>query len=450
LDSFSYHVVDGRLVVRAIVDVEPGEELLVSYLPFLSIARPTPERREHLLETKFFECHCSRCDAEHDLWRGFRCPRCHQGAVHPSNGNNHCPRPPGGKQQQQRQQQRQQQQQQQQLQQQRFSLSPSCSRSGSPSSGVGGIGGPPTPQAPLARPGVSACAACGLEPTAGWLESVEVVEKELDSWLLGAYQTMQLQPAALLKPLQQALCVGVYLFADHHLMCSLHREMAGVLLELSDSGVSRWTEAAYHLHQLLVGYDTMFGRPTADAADECMHLANSLWETATHPEDEAAAAAVRRGRRAPKTMPSAVERCRTYAGLVLTPPPRRDTIAGGGSETTKQAAAVAPFAGCYRREYTDSSGSGPKAPGLGGGCTVCGRRHGDPSRPTAVNIPVGAGRRGGRVQEEGCDWLTSSRRVYLQDCQKTMVRHIEMLSVLQGADTGDAVVARGHLQVMRS
>ncbi|CAN0566891.1 unnamed protein product, partial [Ectocarpus sp. 12 AP-2014] len=69
------------MVVRAIADVEPGEELLVSYLAFDHVARPTPERRLRLLETKFFECHCSRCDAEHDIWRGFRCPRCHQGAV---------------------------------------------------------------------------------------------------------------------------------------------------------------------------------------------------------------------------------------------------------------------------------------------------------------------------------------------------------------------------------
>ncbi|CAM9941958.1 unnamed protein product [Ectocarpus sp. 12 AP-2014] len=349
LPNCSYHVLDGRMVVRAIADVEAGEELLVSYLAFDHVARPTPERRLRLLETKFFECHCSRCDAEHDIWRGFRCPRCHQGAVHPSNGNNDCPRPPQEQQQQsqqpqprQLQPQQQQQQQKQQLQQQ---PSPSCSRPGSsPPCGVGGICGPPTPPAPLARPGVSACAACGLAPTAAWLESVEVVEKELYRWLHGGCEPMT--AAALLKPLQQALCVAVYLFADHHLMCSLHREMATVLLELSHTGVFRGAEAAYHLHQLFVGYDSMFGRPCADAAIECEQLAHTLWQTAIHLQQEATAAA-RHGRRTPKT-PSAGERCRTYAGLVLTPPSRRGIIAGGESEPTKQAAAVAPFAGCDR------------------------------------------------------------------------------------------------------
>ncbi|CAM9880267.1 unnamed protein product [Ectocarpus sp. 4 AP-2014] len=436
------------MVVRAIADVEPGEELLVSYLAFNHVARPTPERRLRLLETKFFECHCSRCDAEHDIWRGFRCPRCHEGAVHPSNGNNDCPRPPQEQQQQSQQlqprqlQPQQQQQQQQQLQQQRFSSSPSCSRPGSsPSSGVGGICGPPTPPGPLARPGVSACAACGLAPTAAWLESVEVVEKKLDRWLRGACESMT--AAALLKPLQQALCVGVYLFADHHLMCSLHREMAAVLLNLSDTGVFRGAEAAYHLHQLFVGYDSMFGRPCVDAALECKQLAHTLWQTAIHLQQEAIAAA-RHGRRTPKT-PSAGERCRTYAGLVLTPPSRRGIIVGGGSEPTKQAAAVAPFAGC------DSGGTGPKSLGLGGGgCTVCGRRHGDPSRPTAVNITVGAG--GGRreVQGEGWGWLASSRRVYFEDCVKAMGRFIETLSVLNGADTEEVVAARNALEAMRA
>ncbi|CAM9428275.1 unnamed protein product [Ectocarpus sp. 6 AP-2014] len=465
------------MVVRAIADVEPGEELLVSYLAFDHVAKPTPDRRLRLLETKFFECHCSRCDAEHDIWRGFRCPRCHQGAVHPSNGNNNCPRPSREQQQpqqlqpqqlqqqlQQQQQQLQQQQQPQQLQQQlqqqrpqqlqpqqlqqqqqqRFSSSPSFSRPGSsPSSGVGGIGGAPAPPAPLARQCVSACAACGLAPTAAWLESVEVVEKELACWLNGACETMQ--PAALLKPLQQAFCVGVYLFADHHLMCSIHREMAAVLLKLSRSGVFRGAQAAYHLHQLFVGYDSMFRRPCMDAAIECKQLAHTLWQTAIHLQQEATAAA-RHGRRTPKT-PSASERCRTYAGLVLTPPPRRGIIAGRGSEPKKQAAAVAPFAGC------DSSGMGPKSLGLGGGggCTVCGRRHGDPSRPTTVYNPVGAGAGGGgEVQDGGCDWLASSRRVYLQDCQKAMARYIETLSVLNGADTEEVVTARKNLEGMRA
>ncbi|CBJ32293.1 conserved unknown protein [Ectocarpus siliculosus] len=52
LPNCSYHVLDGRMVVRAIADVEQGEELLVSYLAFDHVARPTPDRRLRLLETK--------------------------------------------------------------------------------------------------------------------------------------------------------------------------------------------------------------------------------------------------------------------------------------------------------------------------------------------------------------------------------------------------------------
>ncbi|CAN0489793.1 unnamed protein product, partial [Hapterophycus canaliculatus] len=52
-----------------------------------------PEKRQRRVylrtadRSRFFECHCSRCDAPHDVWRGFRCPRCHEGVVHASSGN---------------------------------------------------------------------------------------------------------------------------------------------------------------------------------------------------------------------------------------------------------------------------------------------------------------------------------------------------------------------------
>lgn len=46
----SYNVRNGRIVVRASVDLAPGSELLVSYLAFEDVALPTSERR-YLLRT---------------------------------------------------------------------------------------------------------------------------------------------------------------------------------------------------------------------------------------------------------------------------------------------------------------------------------------------------------------------------------------------------------------
>lgn len=76
---------------------------------------------------RFFECHCSRCDAAHDVWRGFRCPRCHEGVVYPPNAGRISPRPPAD------------------------------------------VGYGPAP-------GVSACTACGRVPTASWLRSANKLE----------------------------------------------------------------------------------------------------------------------------------------------------------------------------------------------------------------------------------------------------------------------------------
>ncbi|CAN0526350.1 unnamed protein product [Ectocarpus sp. 12 AP-2014] len=96
-------------------------------------------------------------------------------------------------------------------------------------------------------------------------------------------------------------------------MCSLHREMATVLLELSHTGVFRGAEAAYHLHQLFVGYDSMFGRPCADAAIECEQLAHTLWQTAIHLQARPAVSPERgkrdKKKRLCRTMECAPTRC---------------------------------------------------------------------------------------------------------------------------------------------
>lgn len=48
----SYHVQDGAVTVRAIVALEPGAELLVSYLSIYDIISPTPRRQDVLSENK--------------------------------------------------------------------------------------------------------------------------------------------------------------------------------------------------------------------------------------------------------------------------------------------------------------------------------------------------------------------------------------------------------------
>ena len=48
----SYHVQDGAVTVRAMLALEPGTELLVSYLPIDDIIGPTRNRRDKLSEHK--------------------------------------------------------------------------------------------------------------------------------------------------------------------------------------------------------------------------------------------------------------------------------------------------------------------------------------------------------------------------------------------------------------
>lgn len=44
----SYHVQDGAVTVRAMVALDPGTELLVSYLPIYDAIGPTRNRRDTL------------------------------------------------------------------------------------------------------------------------------------------------------------------------------------------------------------------------------------------------------------------------------------------------------------------------------------------------------------------------------------------------------------------
>jgi len=57
--------------VRAIATIEEGEELTLDYCG--NILDPTPQRRDELLATKGFVCHCDRCAAAHDDTRRFKC-----------------------------------------------------------------------------------------------------------------------------------------------------------------------------------------------------------------------------------------------------------------------------------------------------------------------------------------------------------------------------------------
>ncbi|KAG7831427.1 hypothetical protein KL920_000947 [Ogataea angusta] len=54
-----------RAVLKALKRLHPGEELLVSYCPVFT---PKIERKQQLQNSFFFECGCSTCTLEYDLW----------------------------------------------------------------------------------------------------------------------------------------------------------------------------------------------------------------------------------------------------------------------------------------------------------------------------------------------------------------------------------------------
>ncbi|CAH0563607.1 unnamed protein product [Brassicogethes aeneus] len=72
---------DYRLTVRASVSIGEGSPITLSYAYTL---QNTPKRREHLLDNKFFECNCSRCQDPAELGAyssALYCPKCSKGLV---------------------------------------------------------------------------------------------------------------------------------------------------------------------------------------------------------------------------------------------------------------------------------------------------------------------------------------------------------------------------------
>lgn len=67
--------------VRAAVPLQKGQRLHLSYTHVLS---PTILRREHLRESKFFDCDCPRCTDPTELGTHlstFKCSKCKKGIV---------------------------------------------------------------------------------------------------------------------------------------------------------------------------------------------------------------------------------------------------------------------------------------------------------------------------------------------------------------------------------
>lgn len=70
-----------RVQVRAAVPIKNGETLHISYTHVLS---PTLLRREHLLESKFFNCMCPRCADPTELGTHLstlKCNKCDNGVI---------------------------------------------------------------------------------------------------------------------------------------------------------------------------------------------------------------------------------------------------------------------------------------------------------------------------------------------------------------------------------
>jgi len=78
---------EDTFVLHARRDIEPGDEICISYLPEQGLLHSAAARKRDLQSSKSFICTCERCGpdaAEPDRCRGFRCPKCFAGAVfHP-------------------------------------------------------------------------------------------------------------------------------------------------------------------------------------------------------------------------------------------------------------------------------------------------------------------------------------------------------------------------------
>lgn len=77
-----WHYDGANHVLRARREINPGDEVCISYLPEAQLLQSAPVRRMELHETKRFWCTCERCRAgETDFSRGQVCPRCNEGTV---------------------------------------------------------------------------------------------------------------------------------------------------------------------------------------------------------------------------------------------------------------------------------------------------------------------------------------------------------------------------------
>lgn len=67
--------------LKTLVPVQKGKELTTTYTDTL---KATLERREHLLQTKIFECDCERCQDSSELsthGSSWKCRRCNKGLI---------------------------------------------------------------------------------------------------------------------------------------------------------------------------------------------------------------------------------------------------------------------------------------------------------------------------------------------------------------------------------
>lgn len=79
---------EDTFVLRAREEIQPSDEICISYLPEEGLLLSAQRRKKELHSTKLFWCTCQRCGpgaSDVDRCRGFRCPSCGRGAVfHPS------------------------------------------------------------------------------------------------------------------------------------------------------------------------------------------------------------------------------------------------------------------------------------------------------------------------------------------------------------------------------
>lgn len=50
--------------MKAVTDIQPGEEICISYLDECSLQRSRHSRRKELLENYLFNCECSLCELQ--------------------------------------------------------------------------------------------------------------------------------------------------------------------------------------------------------------------------------------------------------------------------------------------------------------------------------------------------------------------------------------------------